>query len=210
MKLESNKHFFAHFCSLHTYCEKGDDLMIKKITIILVAFAMILSVIPAIGNSTVNAKSNIEKQTWNYFRKAGCSKQATAAIMGNIKQESGFNASCKRCGEYGLYMLPNNYFSALKAYAKKQNKSWKNATIQNKYLNTKKAPNDFKLYTGKTYKFSNGTIVWWPKKMTWGQFKKLKNVTTATKIFERVCLRCGDPRMKTRIKSAQQYYKKFK
>lgn len=178
---------------------------ISKITIMLFVVVMVL-----IGTLSQSNAATVEQNTWNYFRSVGCTKEVTAGIMGNIRQESNFKPSHNIAGNYGLYNINQGYYYKLKKYAKKYNVSWKQSKIQNMFMNNTLGPVYFKTYTGKVYKYSNGVKTWWPQKMTWKQFKKIRNVSKATIIFERVCERSGIPNHSRRILFAKKYYNKYK
>lgn len=175
-----------------------------------ISFALIASLIAGLLSfASVSAKS-VEKSTWDYYRSQGFSKQATAAVLGNIKQETNFNQKFNDGKVYGLYLFHDATYSGLAKYAKKKGKKRSALSVQNSYFCKTVAPKNFKTYTGKTYKYSNGTVTWWPTKMTIKQFKKLKDVEKATKVWERVNCRSANPKMKNRIKYAKMYYNAYK
>lgn len=155
--------------------------------------------------------SDVASQVWYYLTQNGFTEQAAAGVMGNLKQETGMNPACEvsgvtcgiACWDY------QNGKSALKEAAKKANVDWKNLGFQLDYL-LKGLPYAFNAYTGKSpHYYKTGEWCWWPKKMTFDEFKALTSINDATEIFERVYERASKPNMSNRIKYANEYYKQF-
>lgn len=68
------------------------------------------------GGSMVG--DTIQEKIWSYFLSKGYSKEAIAAIMGNIAQESGYNTNAENSiGAYGLVQWLNERRTALENYA---------------------------------------------------------------------------------------------
>ncbi|MFF5816713.1 phage tail tip lysozyme [Lysinibacillus capsici] len=77
------------------------------------------------GNST-------QATVWNYFRNKGLNDNAISGIMGNIAQESNFNASAvnKTSGASGLLQWFGSRRIELENYAKSLGKSWNDIQVQ--------------------------------------------------------------------------------
>ena len=159
----------------------------KKTTTIIISLTLIFGIMV----QPVNAKS-IQKNTWEYLRSIGCSKQATAGIMGNIQQESSFNL---RCGGYckGLFQLSPYNLKRQKKYARKHCLGVWSFTAQMGFA-TKKLCKELKPYAG----------------ISWKKYKKIKSVRKATILWEKGVERAGKPMMGKRIKYAKKFYKKYK
>ena len=164
------------------------------------------------GSSTNLKGGTTEKKVWNYFTNKGYSKEATAGIMGNIYQESKFNSKLiqnnGRGPAAGLFQWENyNTKSArwknLNDRAKKHGKSWKDLATQLSFANDELPQQNVYFKQSKTREGYNIPAT------TYSQWKKSKDVTTATKQFEGAFERAGTPRMKTRIDAAKRYYRTY-
>ena len=71
-----------------------------------------------IGAGASYSDSSKEAQTWAFFKSKGCSDIVTAAIMGNIQGESGFNLGAlgDNGTSYGLCQWHNDRWTALKDF----------------------------------------------------------------------------------------------
>lgn len=70
------------------------------------------------GGGGAMSGDTIQEQIWSYFLSKGYSKEAIAAIMGNISQESGFSTTSENSiGAYGLVQWLGPRREALNAYA---------------------------------------------------------------------------------------------
>lgn len=89
------------------------------------------------GSSVVLSSNDIEKSVWDSLIASGYSKTATAAVMGNIQNESGFRASAIEKGNgigFGLCQWSFGRRTNLEDYAKSQNKSSSDLSIQIQFL----------------------------------------------------------------------------
>ena len=166
------------------------------------------------GNSGIFQRyggGDVAAQVWYYLKQNGFTEQAAAGVMGNLKQETGMNPACEvknvtcgiACWDY------QNGKSALKEAAQKAGVKWTDLGFQLDYL-MKGLPAAFNSYTGKQpHYYSTGEWCWWPKKMTFDEFKALTSVNDATEIFERVYERASKPNIANRQKYANEYYKQF-
>ena len=159
----------------------------------------------------ISGDEKIAKQVWYYLRNnLGFTEKAAAGVLGNLEQETHLNPSMKNSVTQGIacWDKQNGTFP-LEAAANKAGKDWKDLGFQLSYLD-QTLPDAFKNYTGKKpHYYSTGEWCWWPKKMTWDEFKKLDNVSDAAEIFERVYERASKPLISQRKHYANQWYKKL-
>lgn len=94
------------------------------------------------GESSVTSRGNSsEKRTreqivWDYLRSAGYSEIQTAAIIGNLYQESGLNPSRIESNGEGIGLVQWSFGrkQQLKDYAKSKGKDWTDLTTQLEFL----------------------------------------------------------------------------
>lgn len=165
--------------------------------------------------------SEIEKKyptqflTWRALKKCGCSDASAAGVMGNIQQESNFTYTYdddyeRTIGGTGMYQMTHGRAKAMKEWCKKHYGKWQNPEAQTMwFFQSGDIKTCFINYTGKTYTYGNGTVTWWPTKMTEDEFKKLKDISTATQVFCRVVERPSIPMMDKRIAYAKNWYSIF-
>lgn len=154
-------------------------------------------------------------QVWNYFRSAGFSEEATAGIMGNLYQESGVdptriqgNGAGPAAGiaQWENYNTQSGRWKEMADYCESQGKPWTDLECQLDYILIE-MPGIFSVYTGNgTYTYPNGTVTWWPDRVTMDQYKQLDDIDTAVEIFERTFERASIPNMARRISQAHAYY----
>ena len=160
-----------------------------------------------IGGGTAVGNSVAEK-IWNYFRGAGFSEQAAAAICGNAMRESSMQPGIisKSGTYYGLWQMSKTYFK-LKETADLQNKDWKDVQYQCDFL-LNKLKKDYKTlkWSSKFYKYRyNGKT-----SCSLSEFVNMTNIEDATAIF--YCAfenSLDDAEIAKRLKFANQFYKKF-
>lgn len=164
------------------------------------------------GSGTVLSGDTVPEQIWNYAVQHGCSDAAAAGMIGNASQESGFNsnAGASSGAAYGLFQFEKDTgeASSYHKFAEGKGKSSSDVQAQLDFL-WGKLPNCFKSYTGRTFTYPNGTVTWWPTKMTFDQWKKQTDPQLAAEIFCRVFERPSLPNMPNRRSEAQKYYDKF-
>ena len=168
------------------------------------------------------ATGDVPKAVWDFFTKLGYSKAATAGIMGNLQQESGFNPSNIQGGGAGPaagiaqwenYNKKNGRWLALSNYAKSKGKDWTDLQSQLEYMD---------------YELNNTLEPYFTKDIAYGgnvkgsthanagsvpisvaDWKKSTDVDMATRQFEAGFERAGKPHMENRIPAAQTYYNQF-
>lgn len=162
-------------------------------------------------------KNSIKDTVWNFFTSYGFSKESTAAIMGNIEQESSFNPAQKQVGgpaaglfQWENYKTDSGRFHLMKESARQHGKDWTDVTEQCKYALSEMS-SCFSTYSGPAYpkQYSNGQDYGWSEKMNLDKFKQLTDITQATKIFEQCFERASIPRMDNRIKYATEIYNTY-
>lgn len=154
-------------------------------------------------------------QVWNYFRSAGFSEEATAGIMGNLYQESGVDPTAIQgngagpaagIAQWENYNTQSGRWKEMADYCESQGKPWTDLKCQLDYILIE-MPGIFSVYTGNgTYTYPNGTVTWWPDRVTMDQYKQLDDIDTAVEIFERTFERASIPNMARRISQAHAYY----
>jgi hypothetical protein len=162
--------------------------------------------------------TNVTTAVWKFFTQRGFTEESTAAIMGNIQQESSFNPySIENNGKgpaAGLFQW-NNYstqsgrWKKMADYATSKGKSWTDLQCQLEYA-LSEMPGQFESGTGKIYTYDNGTVTCWPNAVTLDQFKAMTDINTATQIFERAFERASSPLMDKRITYANSFYEQYK
>lgn len=173
------------------------------------------------GSTSITATGNMTEtacSVMDYFISVGFTPQAAAGLAGNSYQESALNPRCEgQVGSVGktlgLFQFEPGPGLAREAYTKWVADNHKgdiyNATNQCEYV-LLMLPNSFKQYTGKTYKYPNGTVTWWPEKMTLDDFKKKTDPALAAEIFCRVYERASKPMMDKRRSAAIKFYDEWK
>ena len=83
------------------------------------------------GVGNVAMQAELKDTIWNHFRGLGFSEAATAAIMGNIEQESSFNPTAvNSSGATGLAQWLGTRRDGLMDYARKEGRSWRDPAVQ--------------------------------------------------------------------------------
>lgn len=143
-----------------------------------------------------DAKSNlggIQGQIADFFLEKGMSIEGISAILGNIEQDSNFNASLETEGKYhGLCQWNQKRFTELKKLAGQSNKEWTDIDVQLQFI--------------------------W-KELTTGGYAKVKNqlmnttdVKKATNLFARdyaQCVRAGKNKDKKEKEARQKKAEKW-
>ena len=168
-----------------------------------------------IGRGTLPGADNAEK-CWNFFRSHGFSEIAAAGILGNLQAESSMDPTRLQNGkgpaagicQWETYKSYSTRWGKMAKYAESKGKDWTDLESQLEYLVTE-LEEQFKSYTGKTHTYYNGTVTWWPVKLTLDEYKKETNLSDATQIFERVVLRPSIPHREKRLQYAQEFYNRF-
>ena len=153
-------------------------------------------------------------QIWNYFRSAGFSEEATAAIMGNFYQESECDPTLIDEPAAGIAQWENintqtGRWKDLYDYCAARGKDWTDLQCQLDFL-IDELPAQFNEFTGREpHVYDTGALAWWPEKVTVDEFKAMTDIDTATELFERVYTRASQPNMARRISQAHTYYEMY-
>lgn len=163
------------------------------------------------------SKTQIEKKVWAALRAAGYNEIQTAAVMGNIKHESGFRPSAiekSGGGGFGLCQWTGRpgRRAQLEKYAKSVGKSASNLDVQITFLlaemNPKGGANGYA-----SYNFNASSKSYDGKSYTKKIFNTTNNIETATRAFcfcfERPSEDPNVNHISSRIKSAKSYYKTY-
>ena len=152
--------------------------------------------------------SNYAEQVWSYLTSSGFSKECTAAILGNMDQESGVNpTSIQSNGNgpaAGICQWENINEKAgrwlnLYNYAQSKGKDWTDLQCQLEFLISELQGGDpttlskLNNYYGGFDNFKNSTDIDW-----------------AVEAFEKSFERAGKPNMAHRIEAAHYYYDLYK
>ena len=152
-----------------------------------------------------------EYKVWTKLRSAGYSEVQAAAIMGNIKHESGFRADAIEKGSgvgFGLCQWSYGRRTAIENYAKSIGKSPSDIGVQLDFLIAELTPGGG---AGGYAKYQLMTTTYEGKKWQKDLFNTTTDVETATKAF---CYCWERPNEKyahidRRVTSAKEYFKEF-
>ena len=144
--------------------------------------------------------SDTAKAVWTFFTGKGYSSQATAGIMGNLKQESTLDPNRKQSNGgsgRGIAQWTNgsDRFKGLEAHAKSKGKDWTDLQSQLEWLDMELNGKDAttKSILNKNYGGIEG-------------FKKATDVKWAVEAFEKSFERASKPMYENRYKYANEYY----
>lgn len=143
-----------------------------------------------------------EEITYNFLRSQGCTPETAAAILGNLKQESGVDPTCYQTGGPGRGICQweegSDRFEKLCARAQASGKSWMDLQVQLEFL---------------WYELSGGeSTCRYIMNRDYGGFENFMHATDiewAVEAFERSFERAGRPMMQNRITYAYEYYEQF-
>lgn len=152
--------------------------------------------------------NDVKEQTWNWMTSHGWSKEATAAIMGNMEQESGVNPTAiQRNGkgpaagivQWENYNTRQGRFANMEAFAKSQGKEWTDLGSQLAFM------------TQEMHDTTNG---YYPKLggMSADELMQSTDINAAVMAFRRGFERCKDEHANDsrRLSAAQSYYNMYK
>lgn len=220
-KLYNGSHQTSIVTHVYTYTDENGEPYTVKDADVTVKTYYFNDIFNCSLQDTFGTLSGTEtsEQIWNYFRSVGFSEESTAAIMGNIMQESGMDPTAVQNGGAGPaaglvqwenYTAGTGRWKGMSDYAESQGKSWTDLKCQLDYILIE-MPTVFQTYTGHgTYTYENGTVTWWPVSVSVDEFKAMTDISEATEIFERTFTRASIPRMENRISYAQSYYDMYK
>lgn len=144
----------------------------------------------------------VQERVWNFLREHGFSAAATAAIMGSIQQESGFDATIEEIGSaigYGLCQWSYERRTNLVTWCGNNGYDYTSVEGQLAFL---------------IYELEGGdpTCQSLMQQMCGGLegFKQLTDVAYATQVFQQCFERAGIPNMQNRINAANEFYNKWK
>lgn len=174
------------------------------------------SLMESVGELSGNTTT---EQVWSYFTSAGFSEESTAAIMGNMYQESGIDPKSIQGGGKGPaagilqwenYNTKSGRWKDLSSFASSKGTDWTDLQTQLDFIVSEDMAKQFSAYTGHgTHTYSTGAVAWWPTKVTVNQYKQMTDIEKATEIWERVFTRASKPNMSRRITAAKRYYEQY-
>lgn len=150
-------------------------------------------------------RGNRAAEVWNWFTTHGYSDSATAAILGNMEQESGIdpeaiqgNGAGPAAGivQWENYNTKSSRWLNMSQYAQSKGRDWKDLESQLEFVD----------------KELNGPDTFWQYASTYTSydaFKKATDIGKATEDFEKSFERAGTPMMENRLSAAQKYYTQF-
>ncbi|MEG0374908.1 MAG: phage tail tip lysozyme, partial [Raoultibacter sp.] len=148
-----------------------------------------------------------------YLKNKGLDKVSVAAIMGNMKQESGVDPTLHQSGGgpgRGLLQWEegSGRFSALCRLAEARGVTWENITVQLEFL-WKEAPEQFDTCSPMSHTYPSGAIAGLGRYMSFEEWKEITDIAWATETWERVFTRASKPMMEQRITYARAYLALF-
>lgn len=188
------------------------------VSIVLVIAMMVpMLIIPALHDAdtrlNLEGLGEAESEVALVLYEQGYGTASIAAIMGNIKQESGFDPRAGypdgvACGlaQWGNH-VDGSGWQALVAWAESEHLDPLSATTQTHWLaRTIRGALDTYSGTGHFYFYANGTRTWWPERVTLDQFKAMEDPELAAEIFCNTYERPSVPMMDARKRYAREYY----
>ena len=188
------------------------------VSIVLVIAMMVpMLIIPALHDAdtrlNLEGLGEAESEVALVLYEQGYGTASIAAIMGNIKQESGFDPRAGypdgvACGlaQWGNH-VDGSGWQALVSWAESEHLDPLSATTQTHWLaRTIRGALDTYSGTGHFYFYANGTRTWWPERVTLDQFKAMEDPETAAEIFCNTYERPSVPMMDSRKRYAREYY----
>lgn len=151
-------------------------------------------------------QGNRSSEVWNWFTTHGYSDTATAAILGNMEQESGVdpekiqgNGKGPAAGivQWENYNTKSSRWKNMADYAQSKGRDWKDLESQLEFIDKEN---------------SEGNDVFWSKGSlykSYDAFKKATDIKGATDSFELAFERADNPMMDVRYSAAQKYYTQF-
>lgn len=157
------------------------------------------------GNGYTAATGNDnESKVWNFFKSKGLNNYAIAGIMGNIKQESGFDPTASESGQGGRDGAGG--YGLIQWTGGRRQKLFDAATAQGKDVNDI----EFQLNYLWDEVFSSGSA--YRNELEGKGFFNVNNVSDATHIYHDVVERSADTDAdinEKRVKPANDYYNKY-
>lgn len=153
-------------------------------------------------SSGVRGGGSVQARIWSFLRENGFSAAATAGIMGNMQQESGFKVTVEEYsggGGYGLCQWTGGRRTLLMNWCQANGKQYNSLEGQLAFLMYEIGGGD--ATTAALLNQKCGGLE---------GYMQLGDVAQATRIFQEAFERAGDPYLARRIKYAQGFYDKWK
>lgn len=177
--------------------------------LVFLLFVMMLSSI--LGGNSANNSGSLSDNEWavvTFLQEKGVDNTHIAAILGNMKQESGVDPGCFQSGGPGRGLLQweagSDRFASLCALASESGTTWQDVYVQLDYF-WREAPSQFNTYSSMYHVYSTGAVAGLGRRMTFDEWLDVEDVAWATESFERVYTRASLPNMPNRISYAQEY-----
>ena len=160
------------------------------------------------GTVDISGINDNAKAVYTFLTGKGYTPEAAAGILGNMEQESGVNPKAIQGGGKGPaagivqwenYNRKSARWKSMSDYAASKGKDWTDLQSQLEWLDLElqgKDPTTASLLKKKVGGYE--------------QFKAIKDVNQAVKVFEESFERAGKPNMTRRYNAAQNYYNQFK
>ena len=144
-----------------------------------------------------------------YLMDKGLDTVSIAAIMGNIRQESGFDPACRQGGGgpgRGFFQWEEggSRFAALSTLAASRGVSWEDAACQMDFF-WSEADGVFRTYSVMDHVYDTGAHAGLGGYMSFAMWQQIRDIDWATESFERVYTRASRPAMERRIEYARSY-----
>ena len=163
------------------------------------------------GGSGKYDSSTVQYKVWNGLRAAGYNEFTTAAAMGNIEHESGFDTSAIEKGSgagFGLVQWTGGRRTSYENYAKSLGKDPSDLNTQIQYLITELEAGSG-IWTKGSTKYGFGVLT----RDDWVNAASVNDIEKATKAFmccfERPAYSSSTNHIDRRIDSAYTYYQEF-
>lgn len=149
--------------------------------------------VPPVKLTNVSGGNTNKDKIWNFLQNQGFSRGATAGVMGNIEQESGYDPNSENSiGAFGIFQWLGDRREALEIYASQKGQAYNDLMLQL----------DFFMYEvtigGESSSFDDyGGI---------NGFKQISDPIQACDIFEACFERSGGDAMENRRRYAQDVY----
>lgn len=176
---------------------------------IFAGFIFLLVIAGASNNAwNTDGLSENERAVAIYLQGKGLEKVPVAAILGNMKQESGVDPeACQSTGPgRGLlqWEVGSDRFAALNALASARNKTWQDISVQLEYMWIE-APGQFDAYSPMLHTYPGGAQAGLGRSMSFTEWTGITDIAWAAESWERVYTRASAPMMGQRIAYARQY-----
>lgn len=194
-------------------------IIIGAATFLFSLFIVLVSAIGGYGGHNLAGLSPNEARVAQALFNQGFGNVQVAAIMGNMKQESGdFDPNAYYFadgGSYGLlqWTADSGRYQKLCAFAAERGTEWNDVETQVAFMTTEIEEN-FGVYgNGKNYGYYSWNGQQWglrpEQAITYEQWCNSSDLDNCTETFELTFTRAGKPNMPARINYAHKYYQIF-